>query len=119
MRSPPSPLTVLKRELRSLSLPNKRALLRWLQSQITKEEEQNANREMISSQVGREVIQEQRIGKTVYRQERIRCGKPGCKCMAGELHGPYWYSYCREGGKVRSQYIGKTLKTEGELQGSC
>jgi hypothetical protein len=98
--------------MRSLSLASKRHLLRWLQTQITKEEEQQ-NRAITAqpSTSGREVIQEQRIGKTVYRQEQIRCGKSGCKCMAGELHGPYWYSYCREGGKVRSHYIGKILKT--------
>jgi hypothetical protein len=109
MRSPPSPLTALKKQARSLSLPNKRALLRWLQAQIEKEEQNTAiTTQPLTSE--REVIQEQRIGKTVYRQERVSCGKSGCKCAAGELHGPYWYSYCREGGKVRSQYIGKILK---------
>jgi hypothetical protein len=95
--------------MRSLSLPNKRALLRWLHSQIEKEEQQNREIDPHPTQPGREVIQEQRIGKIVYRQERIRCGKPSCKCAAGELHGPYWYAYQREGGKLRSRYIGKTL----------
>lgn len=27
------------------------------------------------------------------QHERIKCGKPGCKCTEGELHGPYWYHY--------------------------
>jgi hypothetical protein len=44
-----------------------------------------------------------------FRQEMIRCGKKGCKCVEGKLHGPYWYTYWSEGGKTKSQYIGKRL----------
>ena len=44
--------------------------------------------------------------KVSLRSQMVRCGKPGCtKCP----HGPYWYAYWREGPKVRSRYIGKTL----------
>jgi hypothetical protein len=43
-------------------------------------------------------------GKVTYRQERVRCGREGC---AGCPHGPYWYAYWREGGRLRSRYIGK------------
>lgn len=43
-------------------------------------------------------------GKVTYRQERVRCGREGCtRCP----HGPYWYAYWREGGRLRSRYIGK------------
>ena len=53
-----------------------------------------------------------RSGKVSYRLEHVSCGKPGCsKCP----HGPYWYAYWREGGKVRSRYIGRKL-TAGELK---
>jgi hypothetical protein len=46
-------------------------------------------------------------GKVTYRQERVRCGRSGCtRCP----HGPYWYAYWREDGRVRSRYIGKDLK---------
>ena len=49
-------------------------------------------------------------GPVTYRLESVRCGKPGCtKCP----HGPYWYAYYREDGKVRSRYIGPELP-EGE-----
>jgi hypothetical protein len=45
-------------------------------------------------------------GTVTYRQESVRCGKPGCKKCP---HGPYWYAYYREGGKLRSRYIGRNL----------
>ncbi|MDQ4125013.1 MAG: hypothetical protein M3134_05370, partial [Actinomycetota bacterium] len=39
-------------------------------------------------------------GPVTYRLESVKCGKPGCtKCP----HGPYWYAYWREEGKVRSR----------------
>jgi hypothetical protein len=41
-----------------------------------------------------------------YRRESVRCGKRGCKTCP---HGPYWYAYYREDGKLRSRYIGKEL----------
>jgi hypothetical protein len=44
-----------------------------------------------------------------YRQEMVRCGKKGCRCANGELHGPYWYAYWSEGGKTKSEYVGKHL----------
>lgn len=46
-----------------------------------------------------------------YRQESVRCGKPNC---ASCPHGPYWYAYYREGGKLRSRYIGRELPSGGE-----
>lgn len=45
-------------------------------------------------------------GHVTLRQEMVKCGKPGCtRCP----HGPYWYAYWREAGKVRSRYLGKQL----------
>jgi len=45
-------------------------------------------------------------GKVTYRQQEVRCGKAECtKCP----HGPYWYAFWREGDRVRSRYIGRTL----------
>jgi len=45
-------------------------------------------------------------GKVTYRQERVRCGRENCtRCP----HGPYWYAYWREGGRLRSRYIGKEM----------
>lgn len=35
-----------------------------------------------------------------------RCGKPGCRCARGELHGPYTYlSVAGPGGRSRMVYV--------------
>jgi hypothetical protein len=59
---------------------------------------------------GRQVVEQRQAKGVSYQLERIKCGKKNCKCAAGEFHGPYWYAYWREGGKVKSRYIGKQLK---------
>lgn len=47
----------------------------------------------------------------VYRREKVWCGKKGCsKCSDrknGAGHGPYWYGYQRQGGRVKKTYFGK------------
>jgi hypothetical protein len=48
-------------------------------------------------------------GKTrTYRHERRKCGKhEHCKtCQNENGHGPYWYVFFREGGKLKSKYLG-------------
>ena len=44
-----------------------------------------------------------------YSRQYRRCGKPGCSvCRPGAPgHGPYWYAYWRESGRLRSRYLGK------------
>ena len=45
-------------------------------------------------------------GKVSYRLEHVKCGKEGCtRCP----HGPYWYAYWRDEGRLRSRYIGRHL----------
>jgi len=58
---------------------------------------------------GRKAAAEHAAGHKTYRSEMVRCGKKSCKCAGGKLHGPYWYAYWTEGGKTKSQYIGKSL----------
>lgn len=46
-----------------------------------------------------------------FRSEYVKCGKAGCrKCP----HGPYWYAYWREAGKMRKRYVGKVDPKKGE-----
>ncbi len=38
--------------------------------------------------------------------QRRRCGKPGCRCADGQLHGPYTYlSVGRPAGQARLLYV--------------
>ena len=45
-----------------------------------------------------------------YYQEGRRCGRPGCRCQRGELHGPYWYRRHALSGAV--EYVGRELSAE-------
>lgn len=47
--------------------------------------------------------------KVSYLLQTRRCSKVGC---AGCPHGPYWYAYWREGGKLHSAYVGKERPDE-------
>jgi len=48
-------------------------------------------------------------GFTYYQQGR-KCGRPGCRCTRGELHGPYWYKRDLSSGAVK--YVGRDLPQE-------
>ena len=53
-------------------------------------------------------------GKVTFRQQSVKCGKQGCtRCP----HGPYWYAYWREGGRMRSRYVGKELPGSADPDG--
>jgi hypothetical protein len=52
------------------------------------------------------------------REESVKCGKPDCnRCK----HGPYYYAYWKENGKLKKKYIGrydprKETKKQNDLQ---
>lgn len=60
----------------------------------------------IVERAGREVVTRREGNGVSYQLERVKCGKKGCKCAKGELHGPYWYTYWREGRRVKCKYLG-------------
>ena len=97
-------LSKIKLETNSLKLEQLRDLDAWLHGLIRKSE---AAERRGSSRC--EIVREQTIASKTYRLEGVRCGKQGCRCADGELHGPYWYAYWSENGKTRSQYVGKKL----------
>lgn len=35
----------------------------------------------------------------------VRCGRRPCRCGSGQGHGPYWYLFWREGGRLRKTYV--------------
>jgi hypothetical protein len=90
-------LREVKQSVRSLSFEQLVKLDAWLHSLI----------EMAEGTGGKPT--KRVAGSKTYRSELVRCGKKGCICVEGKLHGPYWYAYWSEGGKTRSQYVGKQL----------
>lgn len=104
----------LQQIILNLSLEKQRSLYQWLGNAIAEAEKQALINSELPLKPGREVIEQQHIGQEVYQLEKIRCGKPNCKCADGDLHGPYWYGYQRHEGKVRSWYVGKTFKRKAD-----
>jgi len=47
----------------------------------------------------------------------VRCGKPNCRCARGELHGPYYYRFWRENGKLHKMYVKR--EDLAEVQEAC
>ncbi|MEO0556678.1 MAG: DUF6788 family protein [Bacteroidota bacterium] len=46
----------------------------------------------------------------VVRPQWVRCGKANCRCASGQredLHGPYYYRFFRENGRLRKMYVPK------------
>jgi tetratricopeptide (TPR) repeat protein len=51
--------------------------------------------------------------KVIYYRQYSFCDKAQCKkCREGRGHGPYWYAYRNEGGRITRTYIGRTLPPE-------
>ncbi len=98
-------LSEIKRSARALTTNELLKLDAWLHELIdaagSKKRGRGATR--------RRALKEQKTVNKTYRRELVRCGKKGCKCAEGNLHGPYWYAYWTEGGRTRSQYVGKKL----------
>jgi hypothetical protein len=98
-------LTQLKKLIRETKPALRKKLYEWL-SELIREDQESAMR--VTSESQPEKIEKADDGRT-YRLESVRCGKKGCKCADGKLHGPYWYAYWLENGKTKSQYVGKKL----------
>jgi hypothetical protein len=99
-------LSRIKHALRGLSLGQLRRLDGWLHELITSAEE--ADRAKLPSP-RKQALAERAVGNKTYRLQSVRCGKENCKCARGKLHGPYWYSYVRVEGRIKSKYVGKRL----------
>lgn len=110
----------LRSKIKRLSLQEKRDLQQWLESQIKFDEAELDQREIIDSIVvepvktsssNSAIVESCSYEGRTYQLERRRCGKKACKCVDADLrsggHGPYWYAYWKESGKLRTQYIGK------------
>lgn len=49
--------------------------------------------------------------------QMTRCGKPNCKCVRGELHGPYFYHFKRVNGVLMKRYVKK--KDAYRMRAAC
>lgn len=49
------------------------------------------------------IAQPQHLGAVCMQW--TKCGKAGCRCARGELHGPYAYVFWRENGRLRKTYV--------------
>ncbi len=95
------------RESKNLSLRELQKIIEYLEDEI--QSRRNSQSE------NREVIEEKTVDSISYRLVKIRCGKKECRCLHGELHGPYWYSYQTENGKTKCRYVGKTLPDQESI----
>lgn len=93
-------LAALEPLCRPPNTPALNELAAWLSSlletrQLETELEEKTKREVVSRRIE---------GATIYQLEMVRCGKGACRSCP---HGPYWYGYRRELGKLKSWYVGK------------
>lgn len=65
----------------------------------------------VEKKEGRTVIETRKAPGLTIQLEEVMCGKDCRGCP----HGPYYYGYFRQGGKLRSVYIGKKLARASEV----
>lgn len=94
------PLHKIQSEIRQLSGSQQIELRDWLNELLSEDDSDWLPRAVAR----REVVKTERSGSSVYQLEKVRCGKNCQKCP----HGPYWYSYTRVNGKIKSKYVGKS-----------
>ena len=105
----------IKRSARALTLKELAVLDVWLHNLIGVKE---AKMRVLQAKKQLEAPRLRPSPRKTYRLQVVRCGKQTCKCREGELHGPYWYAYWIENGKMKSQYIGKKLPKSVKLRHS-
>lgn len=98
-------LSEIKRSVSGLTPKQLLKLDVWLHELIDATEPKKLD----STKAKRQVLKRHATVKKTYQLESVRCGKKNCHCAEGKPHGPYWYAYWTEGGRTKSQYIGKKL----------
>jgi hypothetical protein len=104
-------------QILKLPLEQQTALYEWLEetrcfadtARVAQQQSEAADLPEIPLQAGRAIVSSKQVEKVTYRLELVKCGKLTCRCATGQLHGPYWYAYQRQAGKVKSWYVGKQL----------
>lgn len=39
------------------------------------------------------------------QKQFVKCSTPNCRCRKGQPHGPYYYRFWREDGRLRKEYV--------------
>jgi hypothetical protein len=100
----------LRAELHALDKAGLEEVVDFVLARLSELHMQETGEEPIPVAERRVVVRERRTGAGTLRLEKVKCGKPGCKsCPHPHTGEGYWYLYFREGGKLKSRYIGKTL----------
>jgi hypothetical protein len=100
-----APLDRVKALLAALPREDQEDLTRYLHDILfTPEEAEARHVASLKAEVGGQAV------TYTFRQEYVKCGKKGCRCAAGEGHGPYTYKYWKEGGRLRKAYVGKGVR---------
>lgn len=76
--------------------------------------------------IARQIPDLQTVIAGSLQDQRRRCGKEGCRCARGELHGPYRYLSLRVGRRTRMLYVpaeladqvSQAVTTSSEVQGA-
>jgi hypothetical protein len=97
-------LHVVKSVISALDPAQRRDLAVWLAGGAVTEGKNGKGQALAVPRRGRAGRPAPRMS---YRLEGVRCGKANCKCATGDLHGPYWYAYWTEKGRLRSKYVGR------------
>jgi hypothetical protein len=92
-----------------LPLEQQIALYEWLAEAVARQQSDAAEISEIPLHAERAIVESKQVEKVTYRLEMVKCGKLTCRCAARQLHGPYWYAYQRQSGRVKSWYVGKQL----------
>ena len=64
----------------------------------------------------KELTQQMASGGEILKGSLIQrftvCGRPGCRCLQGEKHGPYLYASIFDGKQSRQVYVPQTMEAE-------
>jgi hypothetical protein len=94
----------IQQDITRLSLDDAKGLHTWLTAHLDELQRQEDEWE---PPVDENTVEMERQGKSCFLLQLVKCGKAGCKCAGGKLHGPYWYEYRRLDGKLKKKYHGK------------
>lgn len=79
-------------------------LTTWIDDLLTYRQEVAADEITADEDESIETVEQSSDGTVVIK--KVTCGKDGCKCQSGELHGPYKYVVKRQGGDLNWDYRG-------------